>query len=913
MKHLLLILAILLALTKVYSQSIRVAILDFENISGIAKYDGLGKAMSSMLISDIEANVSAKRLQLVERAQIQKVLKEQKFQTSGNVNKNTAVQAGKILGVNYLLVGDIYILKDQLIINARLTNTETGDIVFSKKQEGKLISWLNLKTNIAKNLAQSLSQPFTIPTIPDKEVTTATITTFGNAIAAKDSGNIKVAETLSTTILEFNPDFKYIDELKKEIDQIKRDLIELNEKVDDALDNPEELSVDLINRNLEINKALSYLNLFESRNDYYSQFGQTKKIFINYQKARAFYRLGDLNKNLAYYDSCLIIDKNFLLAHYNKMMSMMGGEFMNISEDVKILDSPKDFTNDILNHFNFFTSYNKSNIKSFNKSIYRSTDFNDKGKCDNNLLSNECDFFSYMIELPKKNGSTVFDDLFRDIQISKLYDHITYPTNDICRYLLSKNNLSLSIQILENSINQQFDFVDSLGKSSESSGYYNVNRNFQLFKKTDRKFIGDNRLKYFDLINKHSYYLIDENSTFEKSLFDNILLLSQLYIKNNQSEIGIELIDNFRLITEKLFFVSKKNIFQMAYFEFYINQLLLSEFTQKISESNFDKISKIYNSLKEKSPNYFQNKELDFKSFYSYFKNIESKKYSNENFLALKQITEKKRNIVEFFNHNCKTVEEVKNYYNYNNQNKIMMVHCYIDSVYDSEDYNKEFYLTFNCVDAIGNNYITINANRNIFEKECKYIDSLRNTDDFKITLLISLDENGEIYLLDIEFNYLNYNSLTFSGKSMYDLSELGELKPSQMTINLENCLNKLSTTDVKQYYQGLNLCFKQIGYNKSFRLIVNNSFLLNNLAWSISNSLNPSKEDLEIAVDMAKRASFIVFDTDHNILDTYALSLLKVGNKEKSKEILNKAIQIAKNNNEPEAVQKYLNKLKTY
>jgi hypothetical protein len=36
------------------AQVIRVAILDFENISGIPKYDGLGKAMSSMLISDIE-------------------------------------------------------------------------------------------------------------------------------------------------------------------------------------------------------------------------------------------------------------------------------------------------------------------------------------------------------------------------------------------------------------------------------------------------------------------------------------------------------------------------------------------------------------------------------------------------------------------------------------------------------------------------------------------------------------------------------------------------------------------------------------------------------------------------------------------------------------------------------------------
>ena len=230
-----------------FAQTTRVAILDFENISGIAKYDGLGKAMSSMLISDIEANVSPKRLQLVERAQIQKVLKEQDFQVSGSVNKSTAVQAGQILGVSYLLVGDIYILNDQLIINARLTNTETGDIVFAKNQEGKTVAWLTLKTNIAKDISISLSQPFIEPTIPDKEISVATITTFGNAVAAKDSGNFKMAETLSSTVIDFNPEFRYVDDLKKEIDELKKQVAkntadikilneEVNENVTDYLE-----------------------------------------------------------------------------------------------------------------------------------------------------------------------------------------------------------------------------------------------------------------------------------------------------------------------------------------------------------------------------------------------------------------------------------------------------------------------------------------------------------------------------------------------------------------------------------------------------------------------------------------------------------------------------------------------------
>ena len=213
---------ILFSVNVVIAQTTRVAILDFDNISGIAKFDGLGKAMSSMLITDIEANVSPKRLQLVERAQIQKILKEQNFQSSDAVDKSTAVRAGKILGVKYLLVGDIYILDDVLVINARLTDTETGDIKFSKKQEGKVSTWLMLKTNIAKELASSISMPFTDPNIPDKEINVATITTFGNALVAKDEGKFEKAEELLNTVAEFSPDFKYLDDLKAELDVLKK-------------------------------------------------------------------------------------------------------------------------------------------------------------------------------------------------------------------------------------------------------------------------------------------------------------------------------------------------------------------------------------------------------------------------------------------------------------------------------------------------------------------------------------------------------------------------------------------------------------------------------------------------------------------------------------------------------------------
>jgi TolB-like protein len=221
----LLCLIILSALIKsAFAQPIRIAILDFDNISGIAKYDGLGKAMSSMLISDIESNVSSKRMQLVERAQINKIMKEQNLQKTASFDKNTSVKMGKLLGVNFILIGDIYILDNNLVINARLTDVSSGDIKFSEKQEGKVNEWLTIKTKLGKGVATNLSIPFTEPRIPDAIVAPAVLTTYASAIEENDKGNFEKAETLISTAKEFNPDFGYLDDLKDEVEKLKKQI-----------------------------------------------------------------------------------------------------------------------------------------------------------------------------------------------------------------------------------------------------------------------------------------------------------------------------------------------------------------------------------------------------------------------------------------------------------------------------------------------------------------------------------------------------------------------------------------------------------------------------------------------------------------------------------------------------------------
>jgi TolB-like protein len=265
MKKLTIFLLVILITTVNYAQSFKFAIIDFDNISGNVKYDGLGKAMSSMLISDL--TTSNNKIQIIERAQINKLLKEQNFQKSISVDKNSTIQIGKLLGVKYLLIGDIYVLNDELVINARLTDVESGDIKFSNKQEGKLQYWLNLKTGIAKEISKNLSLPLTNNT--RSEFKKETLITYGDLLNETDKGNLVQAQELLKKIEMLDNEFGYLNDIKNDINK-------LNERIN---------NVESIVKNIDSKLNELYTKISDSKIT--NKPSSTEEFLIN---ARVFYQ-----------------------------------------------------------------------------------------------------------------------------------------------------------------------------------------------------------------------------------------------------------------------------------------------------------------------------------------------------------------------------------------------------------------------------------------------------------------------------------------------------------------------------------------------------------------------------------------------------------------------------------------------
>lgn len=124
-----------------------VAVLDFESLG---TEDYLGKAVAEIIRTTL---VSNKNYLIVERAQISKALSEQKFQQSGIIDDKSAVEIGKVLGADLIIVGSVVRIGNAYTINSRMIDVITGEAKLGKNVTG---TNLNLITAMSNELVENL-------------------------------------------------------------------------------------------------------------------------------------------------------------------------------------------------------------------------------------------------------------------------------------------------------------------------------------------------------------------------------------------------------------------------------------------------------------------------------------------------------------------------------------------------------------------------------------------------------------------------------------------------------------------------------------------------------------------------------------------------------------------------------------
>ena len=106
-----------------------IALLDFES-------QGVSQIYSSTLSDIIQSFlINSRALTVVERKDMEKIIKEQNFQLSGCTTNECAVKVGKILNARKIFLGSINFLNDQYFINIRSIDVETGENDFAIQEK----------------------------------------------------------------------------------------------------------------------------------------------------------------------------------------------------------------------------------------------------------------------------------------------------------------------------------------------------------------------------------------------------------------------------------------------------------------------------------------------------------------------------------------------------------------------------------------------------------------------------------------------------------------------------------------------------------------------------------------------------------------------------------------------------------
>lgn len=111
-------------------ERIQIAILDFEDVTQSAKNAGYGEAISSMLST---AFVKYRKFTIVERNKINQLVQEQKMELTGLTETSEIEKIGKLLNTDVIILGTVSKLGNLIVIDARLVNVATGEMIFSER------------------------------------------------------------------------------------------------------------------------------------------------------------------------------------------------------------------------------------------------------------------------------------------------------------------------------------------------------------------------------------------------------------------------------------------------------------------------------------------------------------------------------------------------------------------------------------------------------------------------------------------------------------------------------------------------------------------------------------------------------------------------------------------------------------
>lgn len=200
-----------------------VAVMFFDNnvfTANARDYDGLGKGIADFLVTELAANPG---IRVVERAQVQKLVDEQKLVAGSQVDRATAVRIGRLIGAQHVIFGGYMAdAKGNFRIDARAVGVEQGVVEYTERVQDQADNVMGLIGTLAAKLAAGMHLP--AAPMPERGAAGAAVALaggprdmtrlpmkyavmYGRALDLADRGETARAVELFGAVLTEFPDF----------------------------------------------------------------------------------------------------------------------------------------------------------------------------------------------------------------------------------------------------------------------------------------------------------------------------------------------------------------------------------------------------------------------------------------------------------------------------------------------------------------------------------------------------------------------------------------------------------------------------------------------------------------------------------------------------------------------------------
>lgn len=159
------------------------SVLYFTNTANDIDAAWLSKGLADMLVSDLN---SSGAFTVIEREELQKVLREQELALSGLLDEKDAPKIGALLGAKLLVYGSYLSTGTELRYDAKAVEVESGKLLCTASVSGSVDQALNMERDLARKLASGLGAP--LPQVSPPTASLKAAASYYRGIDSLDAG-----------------------------------------------------------------------------------------------------------------------------------------------------------------------------------------------------------------------------------------------------------------------------------------------------------------------------------------------------------------------------------------------------------------------------------------------------------------------------------------------------------------------------------------------------------------------------------------------------------------------------------------------------------------------------------------------------------------------------------------------------